>query len=54
MLPKKQYRMAVNIIGAIAFTLVEQGNELTIVCRTKEKGDTLAGSLNKFFHPLTM
>ena len=34
---------------SIAFTLVEQGNELTIVCRTKEKGDTLAGSLNKFF-----
>ena len=34
---------------SIAFTLVEQGNELTIVCRTKEKGDALAGSLNKFF-----
>ena len=34
---------------SIAFTLVEQGNELTIVCRTKEKGDSLAGSLNKFF-----
>ena len=34
---------------SIAFTLVEQENELTIVCRTKEKGDTLAGSLNKFF-----
>ena len=34
---------------SIAFTLVEQGNELTIVCRTKEKGEALAGSLNKFF-----
>jgi shikimate 5-dehydrogenase len=34
---------------SIAFTLVEQGNELTIVCRTKEKGDSLVGSLNKFF-----
>ena len=34
---------------SIAFTLVEQGNELTIVCRTKEKGDSLASSLNKFF-----
>ncbi len=34
---------------SIAFTLVEQGNDLTIVCRTKEKGDALAGSLNKFF-----
>lgn len=34
---------------SIAFTLVEQRNELTIVCRTKEKGEALAGSLNKFF-----
>ena len=34
---------------SIAFTLVEQGNELTIVCRTKEKGESLASSLNKFF-----
>ncbi|WP_074207928.1 shikimate dehydrogenase [Fibrobacter sp. UWB11] len=34
---------------SIAFTLVEQENELTIVCRSKEKGETLAGSLNKFF-----
>lgn len=34
---------------SIAFTLVEQENELTIVCRTKEKGEALAGSLNKFF-----
>ena len=35
--------------NAIAFTLVEQENELTIVCRTKEKGEALASSLNKFF-----
>ena len=35
--------------NAIAFTLVEQENELTIVCRTKEKGEALANSLNKFF-----
>ena len=35
--------------NAIAFTLVEQGNEVTIVCRTKEKGEALASSLNKFF-----
>ena len=34
---------------SIAFTLVEQGNELTIVCRSKEKGEALAGSLNMFF-----
>ncbi|MCF0224236.1 MAG: shikimate dehydrogenase [Fibrobacter sp.] len=34
---------------AIAYTLVEQQNMLTIVCRTKEKGDALAQSLNKFF-----
>ena len=34
---------------SIAFTLVEQENELTIVCRTKEKGEALASSLNKFF-----
>ena len=34
---------------SIAFTLVEQGNELTIVCRSKEKGEALASSLNKFF-----
>lgn len=32
---------------AIAYTLVEQGNELTIVCRTKEKGQALADSLNR-------
>lgn len=31
---------------AIAYTLVEQGNDLTIVCRTKEKGLILAKSLN--------
>ena len=35
--------------NAIAFTLVEQENELTIICRTKEKGEALANSLNKFF-----
>ena len=34
---------------AIAYTLVEQQNDLTIVCRTKEKGELLADSLNKFF-----
>ncbi len=34
---------------SIAFTLVEQENELTIVCRSKEKGEALANSLNKFF-----
>ena len=34
---------------SIAFTLVEQENELTIVCRTKEQGEALASSLNKFF-----
>ena len=33
---------------AIAYTLVEQKNELTIVCRTKEKGQSLADSLNQF------
>ena len=35
--------------NAIAFTLVQQHNELTIVCRSKEKGDALASSLDKFF-----
>ena len=35
--------------NAIAFTLVEQENELTIVCRTKEKGQALADKLNKQF-----
>lgn len=34
---------------AIAYTLVEQGNELTIVCRTKEKGQALADGLNSQF-----
>ncbi|MBQ3720260.1 MAG: shikimate dehydrogenase [Fibrobacter sp.] len=34
---------------AIAFTLVEQGNALTIVCRTAEKGQALADSLNAVF-----
>lgn len=34
---------------AIAFTLVEQKNNLTIVCRNKEKGYALAKSLNDFF-----
>ncbi len=34
---------------SIAFTLVEQENELTIVCRSKEKGEALSNSLNKFF-----
>ena len=34
---------------AIAFTLVEQGNALTIVCRNKEKGQALADSLDAAF-----
>lgn len=34
---------------AISFTLVEQGNALTIVCRTLEKGKALADSLNEHF-----
>ena len=34
---------------AIAFTLVEQQNNLTIVCRTKEKGQVLADGLNQAF-----
>ncbi|WP_290744469.1 shikimate dehydrogenase [Fibrobacter sp. UBA4309] len=34
---------------AISFTLVEQGNALTIVCRTAEKGLALADSLNDHF-----
>lgn len=34
---------------AIAYTLVEQGNKLTIVCRSREKGEALANRLNGFF-----
>ena len=34
---------------AIAYTLVEMQNRLTIVCRAKEKGQALADSLNQFF-----
>lgn len=34
---------------AIAYTLVDQKNKLTIVCRTKEKGAALAESLNQAF-----
>lgn len=34
---------------AIAYTLVEMGNQVTIVCRNLEKGLALADSLNKFF-----
>lgn len=34
---------------AIAFTLVEQGNALTIVCRNRDKGQALADSLNAVF-----
>ncbi len=34
---------------AIAFALVDQGNELTIVCRSLEKGEALANRLNGFF-----
>lgn len=32
---------------AIAYTLVEQGNALTIVCRTLSKGEVLANQLNE-------
>ncbi|MCQ2105756.1 MAG: shikimate dehydrogenase [Fibrobacter sp.] len=35
---------------AIAYTLVELGNELTIVCRSPEKGSALADGLNQFFN----
>ena len=34
---------------AIAYTLLEQGNRLAIVCRNKEKGDALANALNPLF-----
>ena len=34
---------------AIAFTLVEQQNNLTIVCRSRDKGETLAAGLNQAF-----
>ena len=34
---------------AIAYTLVEQENELTIVCRSRDKGQALADGLNKAF-----
>lgn len=34
---------------AIAYTLVEQGNALTIVCRNKEKGLSVAAPLNNLF-----
>ena len=34
---------------AIAFTLVEQKNKLTVVCRNSEKGQALADSLNTHF-----
>ena len=34
---------------AIAYTLVEMQNSLTIVCRSKEKGQALADGLNKAF-----
>ena len=34
---------------AIAYTLLEQGNRLAIVCRNKDKGETLANSLNPLF-----
>ena len=35
---------------AIAFTLVEQRNKLTIVCRNRDKGEALANKLNKQFY----
>ncbi len=34
---------------AIAYTLLEQGNKLAIVCRNREKGVALANSLNPLF-----
>ena len=34
---------------AIAYTLLEQGNKLAIVCRNREKGEALANSLNPLF-----
>lgn len=34
---------------AIAYTIVEMQNKLTIVCRTKEKGQALADGLNQAF-----
>lgn len=34
---------------AIAYTLLEQGNKLAIVCRNKEKGDALANALIPLF-----
>ncbi len=35
---------------AIAFTLVDQHNNLTIVCRNRDKGEALANELNKQFN----
>ena len=34
---------------AIAYTLMEQGNKLAIVCRNREKGAALASALNPLF-----
>ena len=34
---------------AIAYTLLEQGNKLAIVCRNREKGEALANALNPLF-----
>ena len=34
---------------AIAYTLMEQGNKLAIVCRNREKGADLANALNSLF-----
>lgn len=34
---------------AIAYTLLEQGNKLAIVCRNREKGEALASALNPLF-----
>lgn len=34
---------------AIAYTLLEQGNKLAIVCRDMEKGEALASALNPLF-----
>lgn len=38
---------------AIAYTLVEQGNKLTIVCRSREKGEALANGLGEGIQVVT-
>ena len=38
---------------AIAYTLVEQGNKLTIVCRSRERGEALANGLGEGIQVVT-